>query len=100
MGLNIRDLKWFMRRRNIPFVGLIEKEQFVDAVLSSLGITTRSTNADDHLVSVQIKRIFYFHFYTNSIGCAIETLNLFRISFKDFKKLKTYFIIYLLAWSA
>ncbi|CAH8631425.1 unnamed protein product [Schistosoma bovis] len=56
MGLNIRDLKWFMRRRNIPFVGLIEKEQFVDAVLSSLGITTRSTNADDHLFPDSTKR--------------------------------------------
>uniref|UniRef100_A0A5K4EGX2 Putative zinc finger protein n=1 Tax=Schistosoma mansoni TaxID=6183 RepID=A0A5K4EGX2_SCHMA len=96
MGLNIRDLKWFMRRRNIPSVGLIEKEQFVDAVLNSLGISTRSSNAGDYVVSVQSKCIFYFYFYTNNIGCAIETLNFFRIPFRDFKKLNTCFIGYLM----
>ncbi|CAH8676411.1 unnamed protein product [Schistosoma rodhaini] len=56
MGLNIRDLKWFMRRRNIPSVGLIEKEQFVDAVLSSLGISTRSSNAGDYVFPDSTKR--------------------------------------------
>ncbi|CAH8622505.1 unnamed protein product [Heterobilharzia americana] len=48
MRLSVRDLKWFMRRRNIPSVGLIEKEQFVKAVLRSLGINTRSPNTGYH----------------------------------------------------
>ncbi|CAH8491671.1 unnamed protein product [Schistosoma turkestanicum] len=56
MSLNIRDLKWFMQRRNISSVGLIEKEQFVEAVLTSLGITPRRRNAGEYVSSDSTKR--------------------------------------------
>ncbi|KAH8864520.1 E3 ubiquitin-protein ligase [Schistosoma japonicum] len=57
MGLNVRDLKWFLRRHNIPSVGLIEKEQFVEAVLRSLGTTIESSNTRGHgsLYSTKLK---------------------------------------------